>query len=93
MIFKKISPSKLSMEEKISTYKNVIINVIMPKCTNEFFKIIRSKFHDLKTFENFDGKIVLYGFFFVCVKFHGQIIIKCCIFWNHINVSKLCKSK
>jgi len=31
----------------------------------------------LKKIENFDGNIIFYGFFFICVKFHGQVIIKC----------------
>jgi hypothetical protein len=31
----------------------------------------------LRKIENFDGKVVFYGFFYVCVKFHGKIIIKC----------------
>ncbi len=26
------------------------------------------------------GKFVLYGFFYVCLKFHGKIIIKCSTF-------------
>jgi hypothetical protein len=29
---------------------------------------------ELKTFK---GKIVLYVYFYVCVKFHGKFIIKC----------------
>jgi hypothetical protein len=31
----------------------------------------------LKKIENFDGKDFFYGFLFVRVKFHGQVIIRC----------------
>jgi hypothetical protein len=34
----------------------------------------------LKKLKTLIGNIILYGFFYVCVKFHGQFIIKCSSF-------------
>ncbi len=31
----------------------------------------------LNVFEKFNGKYFFYGFFYVCLKFHGNVIIKC----------------
>jgi hypothetical protein len=36
------------------------------------FKSSNLNFTTLKKIENFDGQIVFYDFFYVCVKFHGK---------------------